>query len=369
MKIGIDAFGCGHGRSGFGAYLASLCAHFPEDENFTVELFGPELDRYTYTAGSRAAYEGVPVPDNPAAERLWHLFCAPAFIKKRRYGCVLFPAGLFLRAYPFPAVAVVHDVLSRRLGPGGAGRSLRSLRRVPRVIASTQFVKKALAALGIPAAKIDVVYNGIDHALFRPMPAGEGADEGGGPFAVKRPYFIYPSRILGPEKKHVELIRAFTLFKMDTGLPHRLVLAGAGGPGVGAAREAIAKSPFAHDIFLTGHFPHSAIARLYAGADACVFPASGEGTALPVIEAMAVGIPCACAKSGALPEIAGPHAVFFDAGNTVDIALALHAVAADSALRAALTAGGLEWTKRFTWEKTVRRTLDSIEAAVRAFPR
>jgi glycosyltransferase involved in cell wall biosynthesis len=129
-------------------------------------------------------------------------------------------------------------------------------------------------------------------------------------------------------------------------------------------QKAIEASHFASDIFLTGHFPHDSLPRLYAAAEACVFPAASEGSALPVIEAMATGIPCACAKSGVLPEIAGNHALYFNSEDVINIAVSLEKIVSDNELRASLVSGGLEWTKRFSWDKTSQRTMDVFKSAL-----
>jgi glycosyltransferase involved in cell wall biosynthesis len=380
MKIGIDTFGCEHGRSGIGTYLMSLCAHLPDEiplgdaaqggersnPRARFELFGPEIDRYTYTTEKGIGYAGISIPDTLTRERLWHLFKAQSFIKKNRYDCVFFPAGsrVILRTGNIPCVAAVHDVVSlllkKRGSPWFRFQIAEGLKRAVKIIASSQYVRKDLISLGIAPQKIEVVYNGINHGHFYPREVSASDFVDIKPFAIKRPYFIYASSLQGPEKKHAELIEAFDLFKLNTGLPHRLVLAGSGGQGTAAVQEAVASSHFSSDIFLTGYFPHASLPLLYAAADACVFPASSEGSALPVIEAMATGIPCACAKSGVLPEIAGNNALYFDADNTVDIALALQKIATDSALRQTLVSGGVEWTKRFSWNKTVRLTLDAL---------
>ena len=88
---------------------------------------------------------------------------------------------------------------------------------------------KDLISLGIQSEKIDVIYNGLDHSYFYPHTELEGETVNISPFSIKRPFFIYASRLSGPEKKHIELIKAFSMFKKKTGLPHRLVLAGSEG--------------------------------------------------------------------------------------------------------------------------------------------
>jgi glycosyltransferase involved in cell wall biosynthesis len=100
---------------------------------------------------------------------------------------------------------------------------------------------------------------------------------------------------------------------------------------------------------------------LYAYADACIFPASDEGVGLPVIEAMASGIPVACARSGALQEITGSHTVYFDADSINDIASAIENVVTDTSLREKLVSDGIEWTKRFSWKQAAEETITVLK--------
>ena len=63
MKVGIDTFGCDHGRSGIGSYILSLVRNLPDSGN-NIDLFGPELDRFTYSSGpDSVSYTGLSVTD------------------------------------------------------------------------------------------------------------------------------------------------------------------------------------------------------------------------------------------------------------------------------------------------------------------
>ena len=234
-----------------------------------------------------------------------------------------------------------------------------------KLIAASNFIKDDLVKLGVSADKITVIHNGIDHSLFFPKAMGEDEVLDIKPFAIKRPYFIYASRLLGPEKKHTELIQAFSLFKQKTGLPHRLVLAGSDGPYAEEVHKAALESPFASDIFITGYFPHESFPLLYRGAEACLFPSVSEGVGLPVLEAMATGLPVACAKAGALPEIAGEHVLYFDSDNTEEMALCMERLVSDANLSQKLVAGGIEWAARFSWEKTAQETLAVLQSVAK----
>ena len=365
MKVGIDTFGCEHGRSGLGSYLSSLTANLHNSEECVYELFGAEIDRYTFGSENNLAYKAV----HALGERSWHLFFANSFARRQKYDAVLYTAGAHLlpQSFKVPGVAVVNDIVSNLLSERKLsqlpGQIKRSLKKADRVIVASQFIRKHLERLGIKSEKISVVHNGINHSLFYPQELLSPNLVDIKPFAIQRPYFIYASRMSSASKKHVELIKAFTIFKDKTRLPHRLVLAGSEGASSEEVHKAVFASHAASDIFITGFFPHESFPALYSGSDGCIFPSVSEGVGLPVLEAMATGVPVACAKSGALPEIAGNNALYFDADNIQEMAHAMETLALDKAERERLIAGGIDWTKRFSWEKTAEMTAAVLKEA------
>ena len=335
MKIGIDTFGCEHGRSGVGSYLTSLSQNFQNTEDVQFELFGAEIDRYTYGRDSNIGYESVILPDEERSEKLWHLFICTAFAKKQKYDAMLFPASSYAMPIIFttPSVAVVNDILSesfKEKGLAGRLRIKQSLKNVNKIIAPSMFIKKDLKRLGINQDKIVVVHSGINHSLFYPREIITSETEMIKPFAIRRPYFIYASTMSSPLKRHIELIKGFEIFKKKTGLPHRLVLAGSDGENSDAVKKLALISPYASDIFITGYFPHESFPALYAGSEACLFPSEVEGVGLPVLEAMATGVPVACSKAGALQEIAGEKAILFDSSDIYEIADSIEKIVKDA---------------------------------------
>jgi glycosyltransferase involved in cell wall biosynthesis len=371
MKVGIDTFGCDHGRSGIGSYLHSLAANLPQLPDVEFELFGSEIDRYTYNSVREIPFKAVAVPDSLGAERFWHFFRLNKFFSSSGYDVVLYPAieRVLPLSFKIPGVTVVNSIISNTLREDHDWalrmQMKKGLAKAQRVIAASQFVRKDLVRNGIDPDKIEVVHNGIDHRLFFPQLQIDAETVNIKPFAIKRPYFIYGSRLAGPDKKHIELINAFTLFKERTHLPHRLVLAGAEGPYSEAVHKAAFQSKASSDIFLTGFFPHESFPLLYAGADACIFPSVNEGVGLPILEAMATGIPVACARAGALPEMGGPSAIYFDSDNIEEIAAAMEQIVTDYARREKMITSGIEWTKRFRWDNTVSMTIDVIKRVVK----
>jgi glycosyltransferase involved in cell wall biosynthesis len=371
MKVGIDTFGCDHGRSGIGSYLHSFTANLPQLQDVEFELFGSEIDRYTYNSVREIPFKAVPVPDSLGAERFWHYFKLHKFVSVSGYDVILYPAieRVLPLSFKTPGVAVVNSIVSNTLREDRDWalrmQLKRGLAQAQKVIAASQFVRKDLVRNGVNPDKIEVIHNGIDHRLFFPQMLLDAQTVSIKPFAIKRPYFIYGSRLAGPDKKHIELIKAFVLFKERTHLPHRLVLAGAEGSYSEEVHKVAFQSAAASDIFLTGFFPHESFPQLYAGADACIFPSVNEGVGLPILEAMATGIPVACSKAGALPEMGGPAAIYFDSNNIEEIAAAMEKIVTDSALREKMITDGIEWTKRFSWVNTVSMTIDVMKNIVK----
>ena len=102
---------------------------------------------------------------------------------------------------------------------------------------------------------------------------------------------------------------------------------------------------------------------LYAAADAFVFPSLSEGFGLPVLEAMARGVPVACSNRPPLTEVAGDAALLFDPTSPRTIAGAIAALLGDDAVRARLRTAGPEHAARFTWAATAQATLRSYRRA------
>jgi glycosyltransferase involved in cell wall biosynthesis len=369
VKLGIDTFGANHGRSGLGTDLRSLVTAIPASTQMQVELFGPEIDRYTYTSERRdIPYQGLSLPDTVQAKRLWHDFAAPAFVRKQGYGAVLYGAGAeFLPSFfSTPGVALMRGLLSPLLA-GPRNRHYVTMRkrlmRCAKIIASSQYIKRDLVNLGFDEDKIAVIYPGIDHQLFYPRGSPSDGPVVIKPFAIKRPYLIYPSRVAGPAKKHLELVKAFEVFKAKTGLPHRLVLAGTFDAGLAALTDAVSRSPYGTDIVITGYFPHQSMPLLLAHAEACVFPAAEEGVGLAALEALAAGIPLACAKAGALPETVGTEALYFNPDSPEDLAETIEHILCDRPLRDRLTATCTAWVQRYSWKTTAEATLRVLQEA------
>lgn len=364
MKIAIDTYGCDHGKSGLGSYLINFISNIPSDCKDDIELFGSEIDRYTYTSEKEITFNAVLPFENERLEELWHLRKINKFLSKNDYDVVIYPAveKVFPLKFKTKSIAVVNSIMSSVLEKADKAKKRHlkhGLVKVSLIIAASEFIKQDLLKLGIEESKIIVIYNGIDHKKFFPNvdPFSDVVEIN--PFSIKKPYFLYCSRLSDIDKKHEQLIKAFSIFKKKTGLPHRLVISGSEGEYSEKIHRVAFNSDYASDILLTGFFPHESLPKLYAGAESCIFPASKEGVGLPILEAMACGIPVACSNSGVLPEVGGDVPIYFDSDDVYDIAYSMQKVVSDKNLSSEMVKKGLERAAQFNWNDTVIKTLEA----------
>jgi glycosyltransferase involved in cell wall biosynthesis len=118
------------------------------------------------------------------------------------------------------------------------------------------------------------------------------------------------------------------------------------------------------DVRFPGWVPAGDLEGLYALATACVVPSLYEGFGLPVLEAMARGVPVACSDRGSLPEIAGQAALLFDPTDPREIAGALRRLLTDTELVAQLQGRGRAQAQRFSWEASARAHVAGYQQAL-----
>lgn len=363
MKIGIDSFGCNHGQSGVGAYLLNFIKNIPEDSPFDFELFGLEIDRYTYTEDTEIPFSSVRINENPKTIKRWHKRRLRSFCKKNKYDAVLFPAAMQVLPGKIKSksILVLNGTYSTISNRKERKRLKKAFNHATLIIAASYYIKDDLLQSGFDGSKIIVIHNGIDHKIFFPLEDLDQEFVDIKPFAIKRPYFIYSSRLSGSDKKHIELIKAFEIFKKRTNYPHRLVLTGSDGDYSEIIHQAAYNSEYASEILITGHFPQESLKQLYCGSTACVFPAVNEGVGLPVIEAMACGVPVLCSNLGALVEMAGMGPLYFDSDDVEEIAVDMQKVVEEKDLTKMMIQKGFEESRRINWETTIKETLAAIE--------
>jgi glycosyltransferase involved in cell wall biosynthesis len=255
-------------------------------------------------------------------------------------------------------VLTVHDLAWRTM-PEVVGQPRRSwlgvvvppsLARARLLLANSQATADALSGnFPAHAAKVRVVPHGTPSWALKVSPAEQ-------PAPSARPFFLFVGT-LEPRKNLPRLLAAYEkLLAMTDGQAPDLVLAGPGGWSMGPLLERLSRPALQGRVTRRGWLPDVELRRLYATALALVFPSLDEGFGLPVLEAMACGLPVLTSGCGALAEVAGPDAILVDPRDVDDLARGMQRLAGDPALRERLSVAGPARAAQWTWARTADLT-------------
>lgn len=210
--------------------------------------------------------------------------------------------------------------------------------------------------LGVPPARLRVTYLAPD-PRFRPAADPAAAEHWKRSRRLPARCVLYVG-INKPHKNLGRLVRAWervmARWRDDWGERPALVWAGPQDPRFPDVIEAFRRTP---STYALGRLSDDELVRLYQGAEALVQPSLYEGFGLPVLEAMACGVPVACADRPALNEVAGGAALLFDPEDEEDTAGALLELLTNPERRQALAEAGLARAAAFTWPAAARATL------------
>jgi glycosyltransferase involved in cell wall biosynthesis len=228
--------------------------------------------------------------------------------------------------------------------------------RSDRIITVSHKTKRDLIqAFPEAESKIRVIYEGVSDE-FQPVNDQSVLTAVFNRYGISPPYILFVG-ILDPNKNILRLVEAFESLKRESKPSHKLVIVGRKTWYYEVMKKQVARLGVDDHVIFTGHVPEKDLATLYSGADVFVLPSYMEGFGLPVLEAMACGVPVIAADGGSLPEIVGKAALLVHPFDPASIAGALHTVISTPDLRATLREKGFERRKDFSWEKMATETL------------
>jgi glycosyltransferase involved in cell wall biosynthesis len=198
-----------------------------------------------------------------------------------------------------------------------------------------------------------VVHEGLD-------PRFE-SDGGTLPEEVSGPYLLFVGT-LEPRKNISGIIKAFEQV-VEHGWEGTLVLVGRWGWRTGGMRRDLEASPARHRIVHLEHVSREQLPALYREAEALLFPSWLEGFGLPILEAMACGCPVITADRSAMPEVAGPAAIYVDPADPEAMAVTIVALLDDGHRLEELSAAGRERVQQFSWDRAAAATAQILRDA------
>ena len=266
-------------------------------------------------------------------------------------------------------VATVHDVIALILPETFTRRHRLVVRtalgrvrqRADLVIVPSHAVERdVVQRLGVPDDRIVVTPEGCE-ARFRPTPCADVLARYGLP-----PRYVLAVGTLEPRKNLTALLHAFARLQRRGGIDPalRLVLVGARGWLDEPIYETVRALGLDQRVHFAGFVDDDDLPAVYSGAALFVFASLYEGFGLPLLEAMACGVPVITSNVSAMPEVAGGAALLVDPRDVDDLAAAIARLLRDDALRDRLRGAGIARARQFPWAATARQTLDAYASLV-----
>jgi glycosyltransferase involved in cell wall biosynthesis len=343
-RIGVNALylipGCVGGTE---IYLRNLLRALAEIDYSNEYVVFTNRETGSDLVPDRANFSWAPQPVRAAIRPwriLWEQIGLPLAVRRRRIDVLLNPGFTAPALCACPQVTVFHDLQHKRHPEYFRWFDLpfwrlllwAAVRVSSRLIAVSAATRDDLVRIyGVPA---EVVHHGVEPRFFE-----VGAKR------APQDYILCVST-LHPHKNLERLLRAYARIP---GLP-QLVITGL----KGFAAKQIEKLAGAH-VRITGWIPREELYELFRGARAFIYPSTFEGFGMPVLEAMAAGIPLACSDIPPLREIAGTTVLYFDPESDEEIARALQQLV--DRPNAVLVEAARHRAAEFTWEKSAQATL------------
>ena len=375
-RIGVNAlYLIPGGVGGTEIYLRHLLAALAEIDHRNEYIVFTNRETGTDLCPTAANFRNVPsiVPARFRPARLiWEQTVLPIQAAQHKID-VLFSPGFSTPVMSFGGkVTVIHDLQHRRQ-PANFGLFERSaweamvwsaVRSSDWLVTVSKNSQQDIGEFyGIPKERVAVIQHGVEpafHNLKQDPEFGESLLRQAG---VPECRYLLAVSTMHHHKNWFRLLEAYGKLAAD-GRPEHLVVAGVRGKASKAVRKHLADNQLADRVHLVGWQPREVLLGLFKFAEALVFPSTFEGFGMPVIEAMAAGLPVACSDIPPLRETADGVAEFFDPASPDDMASAILRVL-EPDKQAELASRGQERAADFRWQTAAEQTLGVLLRAAR----
>ena len=371
MRVGLNLLFLDDGAGGVGRYATELAGALTDRSDVELELFLNDAGLTVLSGEPWLGRARVTRVRASRENRLAYLAATfgvvPAMASAHRLDILHSPANVGPVISPgVKCVITAHDLIWMRVGDQwGSPEEIEAMRRatkltVPRaarVVTVSEASARDLDEIGVSRNRIDVVHHGVRIPVeVEATPESQlrerlGLGDGRVILCVaqKRPY-----------KGQDKLVRALPDLPVDV----RLVLPG-GSTQFEEDLSALARKLGVEDrVVMPDWLSEADLEGLY-GLSTCFALASEiEGFGMPVLEAMARGLPVACSNRPSLPEVAGDATVLFDPDDQSSVTSALVGILGDQGLRVDLAERGIRRASEFTWRRAAEQTVDAYRRAL-----
>ncbi|MEZ4736360.1 MAG: glycosyltransferase family 1 protein [Caldilineaceae bacterium] len=373
MQIALNAqlLNTSHSYRGAGVsnYCRQLLAHLgalPSADHCFTAFVNPATPPI---AGIHLQHTTLPV-HHPLPRIVWEQTLFPLALQQQHFGLVHGLVNVLPLTARIPGVVTVHDLSFLRM-PDKFLPAKRwyltqlcraSVAKARHIIAvSRQTAEDLHHFWQVETNKISVIYNGVS-AEFTPAPPAH-VETFRRQRGLPARFFLYLGT-LEPRKNLPLLLRAYARWRAQlrgaSGHENQaihLVIAGAKGWFYEQIFALVTELHLEKAVLFPGYIPNDELPDWYRAADAFVYPSLFEGFGLPVLEAMACGVPVICSDTGSLVEVAGDQALIFPADDEAALVECFHQIANDHTLRQELARASLVRAQHFSWQQAASATL------------
>lgn len=366
MKILVSVLAFDDGKSGVADYTISVCKELCKEHKLDLLIHKSDADNFPVKHPD-ISYRYIPeYIKKPFLSMFWHLYCLPFVLKAQNYDLILLPAGnrRLLARYPKHTVVTFHDLAQYHIPDKYDTFRMfyvkniipHYLRKAPVIMAISENTKNDLIKhYHISPGMIDVNYNGYEPDKLKTNVSEAELRQ---VFKLCRPYILYNSRIEHPLKNHMHLVKAFELLPEEIREQYDLVCIGIDANGSEIIHDYVRNSPAKKNIRFTGYVDNRFIGAFYKYANLYIFPSLYEGFGIPLLEAMASGVPVICSNRSSLPEIGGDAVLTFDPEIHADIASKIITIFQNPELRKQMISKGLERVVHFSWKRHIQKIME-----------
>jgi glycosyltransferase involved in cell wall biosynthesis len=373
MRIGIDATALPPQPVGAGNYIIQLIRALASlNVNDEFVIFAHQKGHALINLPEKDSFEWIILEDrNPGSRLIWEQTLFPQLVKKS--GVNLLHSLHYTRPMKLPCASVVtfHD-MTFFLYPELHTRAKRlffplairaSARRADALIAVSESTRQdVIRVLGISPEKIITIQSGVDPA-FRPINDTVAKGKIAEKYDLPERFILYVG-LIEPRKNLPMLISAFKRF-IDSGKDYKLVLVGSYGWMYEKLLKQINNLDLEGMIYFTGYVSQEDLPLVYNLSSLFVYPTIYEGFGLPVLEAMACGVPVITTDVSSLPEIVGEAGMLVPVNDVEALYGAMIAVLGDEDVRRKMINKGMQRAAKFTWEQTAKLTFQVYQQVMR----
>lgn len=372
MRIGIDAYDVNVERKAWAkTYVTNLLLNLAKiDTDNDYLLYLPRPLRKDFPI--RQENFKYRILCSPKLWTIWTQVRIPLDLMFQKPDILFLPSHSLPRYHPCKTVVTIHDlafltfpayfkakdrIIQRKI-------TSYAIKNADRIIAVSHSTKRDIIKYyHVNSEKITVIYHGGGE-IRRPISDSDKIEEVRQKYNLPTRYILYLG-VLQPRKNLARLIKAFDSLLKDQKIAQGLVIAGKKGWLYQDIFDTVKRLKLQDKVSFTGYIPTNDLPMLLAGADLFVLPSLYEGFGLPVLEAMACGTPVITSNVSSLPEVVGNAAILIDPYNIKEMADAIYRVLHNENLKSEMVRKGLKQAKKFSWEKTARKTLEIYKEVAR----